>query len=1014
MRIKHPLSLAVSMAVLSAGTLSFSNVALAQGSEVDELMEEVTVTGSRIQKTNLISSSPVVQVDADDFLYRGITRVEDLINDLPQASATQTSGIANGSTGTAVLDLRGLGQERTLVLIDGRRLPPGSPISDGIGADINQIPASLVKRAEVLTGGASAAYGSDAVAGVVNFIMVDDFEGVRLDIQNSVYHHDNDNGRLQGFARDRGFDTPNGSVTDGDTIDISFIIGGNIGDGRGNITAYATYREIDPVLQADRDYSACSLDGAPDSFVCGGSSTIPQGRFTDFGALNGDDTSGYDLILDGNEFADRNGELFNFGPLNYFQRPDERYTAGVFANFELNQNAEVYTQMMFMDTRTNAQIAPSGAFFVTDDLNCGNPFLSDQQFQRICGDFGLTRDDRVSDIVVTRTNPVTMEETESRGSIAIGRRNVEGGPRNDDIRHTSFRGVFGIRGEINDNWAYDFYGQYSEVSLEQTYNNDLSITRIRRALDVVLDPDPESDTFDQPVCQSVVDGSDPNCVPWNIFQEGQVTQAALDYLVLPLFARGTTDQKVFSGYVTGNLGDYGLKLPAAERGVDVVVGLEYRSENLTYEPDQGYLSGDGAGQGGPTLGVDGGIDVKEFFLETSVPIIEGKRFAEALTLDLGYRYSDYSTDETTNTYKVATAWTPSVDLRFRASFQRAVRHPNIRELFRPSGIELFDMANDPCAGEVVNNRIGTRKVDEDNGAVFYEFNPNGRTLEECVRSGVTPGQFGNISRSPAGQYNEVRGGSPDLEPEESDTVSVGFIYSPEFVEGLNLSIDYFDIDVENAIDNIGSEFTLNQCLDTGDAEFCDRIRRGETTGTLWIGEDAIISPDVNIGFFNVEGFDINVDYEFDISDYGSVNINYVATYLTTWDREDVPGQPVVDCVGKWGATCENPKPELAHNMRATWFTPWDVTLSGSWRHIGAVDDLGENEADFDSQDYFDLAALWNITDQTQLRLGVNNVFDKEPPLTADAGPSIYGNGNTFPGTYDALGRYMFLGLNVGF
>lgn len=1011
MRMKHPLSLAVSLAVLGAlptGTLA------QEGDAVDEMLEEVTVTGSRIQKSNLVSSSPVTQVDAEDFRIQGITRVEDLISDLPQAAVTQSSGIANGSTGTAIVDLRNLGPERTLVLIDGRRLPPGSPIEDGIGADLNQIPTALIRRAEVLTGGASAAYGSDAVAGVVNFIMVDDFEGVQIDVQQSVYQHENDNNRLRRLVRDSGFETADGDVTDGDTIDISFMIGGNIADGRGNITAYAGYREIDPILQADRDYSACSLDESPDAFECGGSQTLPQGSFTDFGTLSNGVINGVefgdgpDLIVQGNQFVDRGDTLYNFGPLNFFQRPDERYTAGAMGHFEFNEHAEVYTQMMFMDTRTNAQIAPSGAFFVTDDLNCGNPFLSDQQFQVLCGQYGLDETQNISDIEITRTNEDGVETT-SNGSLFIGRRNVEGGPRNDDIRHTSFRGVFGIRGDINDNWSYDFYGQYSEVSLEQTYNNDLSITRIGRALNVVEDTRPGSDTLGQPVCQSVIDGSDPDCVPWNVFEEGAVTQEALDYLVLPLFARGTTDQKVFSGYVTGNLGDYGIKLPGAETGVDIVVGAEYRSENLSYNPDQGYLSGDGAGQGGPTLGVNGGLDVKEFFLEASIPILEGRRFAEALTVDIGYRYSDYSTDETTDTYKVATAWTPVADLRVRASFQRAVRHANIRELFRPQQLGLFDMATDPCAGAVINGRIATQ--DDDGNDVF---DPTGRTFEQCARSGVTSAQFGNISDSPAGQYNEITGGNEELSPEESDTISFGFVYSPEFVDGLNISVDYFDIEVEDAIDNVGSEFTLNRCLDTGEAEFCDKIQRGATTGTLWVGDDAITSVDVNIGFFNVEGIDISADYEFDISDFGSVGLDYVASYLLTWDREDIPGEPVVDCVGNWGATCENPKPEFINNLRATWYTPWDVTISGAWRHIGAVDDLGENQADFDSQDYFDLAGLWDITDKIQLRLGINNVFDKEPPLTADAGPSIYGNGNTFPGTYDALGRYMFLGLSAGF
>ncbi|WP_406828167.1 TonB-dependent receptor plug domain-containing protein [Microbulbifer sp. ARAS458-1] len=981
---KNLLSVAVAATIMVPALPAFAQ-------EDAQMVEEVVVTGSRIERANDVSVSPVTSVSAEDLKATGVVRVEDLINDLPQVAATQTAGQANGSTGTATVSLRGLGSQRTLVLIDGRRMPAGSPLAGGSGADLNQIPGALVERVEVLTGGSSATYGSDAIAGVVNFIMMDDFEGVRFESQTSVYQHNNNNSDMQDLVTSNGFDVADGSVTDGETNDFSMIIGANLDGGRGNVTAYANYRKIDAVLQADRDYSGCAVSGSPDSFGCGGSSTVPWGRFTDFGANKGDTTEGFDYSVDGDGFTPFS-TLYNYGPLNYFQRPDERWTMGAFGHYEINENAEAYTQVMYADDRTVAQIAPSGAFFVTNDLFCGNPFLSDEQYDAICGVYGLGKDQFVSDLEVVNTDPDTGEVTTTPGAIYIGRRNVEGGPRQDDMRHTTFRGVFGVRGDINENWAYDVYGQYSEVSLEQTYLNDMSSTRIRRALDVRADVD------GNPVCQSVLDGSDPNCVPWNIFQEGGVTQEAIDYLVLPLFARGTTDQEIVSGYVTGDLTDYGVKLPTADTGVAIVAGLESRRESLNYSPDSGFQNGEGAGQGGPTLPVDGKLSVKEIFTEANIPLLSGMAGAEYLGLELAYRYSDYSTDVQTDTYKVAADWQPTTDLKVRASFQSAVRHANIRELYRAQSIGLFDMTYDPCGS----------RTDDDGVVIGPEYSE-----AQCANTGTTSTTYGGNFDSPAGQYNYVGGGNPDLAPEESETVSFGIVYSPEFVEGLTVSADYFNIQVTEAIAGINPETVLRRCAETGNALFCDAVSRG-ANGNLWIGSAGITATDVNIGFFETEGVDINANYGFDVGAYGSIDMNYIATYLTKWDQQEFVGEPIESCAGNWNSSCGTPTPEYVSTLRATWATPWNVDVTGSWRYIGEVTDLGSNGADFDAISYFDLAAAWSATDNVTVRSGISNLLDEEPPLTADAGAGIYGNGNTFPGVYDALGRYAFLGVSVDF
>ena len=963
-------------ALAALATATAAQPAEDEEDEADSAADEVVVvTGSRILRANLVSSSPVTQVDADELLFQGTVRVEDMARTLPQIYSDQNTGQSNGATGTATLDLRNLGTQRTLVLVNGRRLPAGSPLQGGVGTDINQIPGALIRSVEVLTGGASATYGSDAVAGVVNFLMKDDFQGFRFDYQYSGYNHNNDAGKWRRIVEGHGYPAPTGSVTDGETAYLSFVLGGNFDDGRGNATVYATYRDIAEVWQRDRDYSACAL--SDDTESCFGSSTIPQGRFTNFNAGLPDGVAAedynVDLIVQGDQFVRRQGETFNYGSLNYYQRPDEQYSFGGFARYDLNDMVEAYTELMYMDDRTVSQIAPSGNFFRTTSLNCGNPLLSAQQFETICGNVGLTRED-------------------VRAPFWIGRRNIEGGNRQQDLRHTMFRGVLGFRGDINANWRYDASFIRSEVSMENTYLNDLGVTKIRRALDAVRDDDGNI------VCRSVVDGSDPNCVPWNIFRSDGVTQAALDYIVLPLFARGTTKQTIINAYVAGDLD---VRSPAAETGIAVAFGVERRSDNLDFNPDQGFRSGEGAGQGGATNPVTGGFRVSEAFVEADVPLVEGRPWVEELTLNAAYRYSDYDYGVTTNTFGIRGGWALNYDVKLRGSFQRAVRGAHVRELFLPQGFNLFDMTGDPCGGPVENGRTA-----------------EGRTFEECARSGVTQAQFGIIAHSPAGQYNFLQGGNPNLQPEESDTISFGVVYSPSVVDGLTLSLDYFNIRVEKGISGLTPEFILTECLD-GDLAQCEKVRRG-APGDLWIGSDLgssghIIALQDNLAIEEVVGYDLVADYAMSLGSYGTLNIANVLSYISNWDQQELASAPKVPCDGRWGSVCGYPTPDLRNKLRVIWTTPWDLSLTGMWRYFSAVDDVNESDIELESISYLDVAAIWDAHDNVQVRAGINNITDVDPPVAGNgAGPSIQGNGNTFPGMYDALGRYWFVAAGIQF
>ena len=957
---RKPLSLAIQRALTTAtmaATAGIPTAGLAQAQE--QQLEEVIVTGSRIATdANVVTSSPVTTLLAEEIGQRGVTRVEDLLNDLPSITPELTANESNGATGTAVVDLRGLGSERTLVLTNGHRMGFGDVFE--LAPDINQVPGALIERIEVLTGGASSTYGSDAMSGVINFIMKKDFEGVQVDYQYSAYQHEQGDDAVQAQIAANGFQQAPDSVWDGDTQNINITMGVSSADGRGNITAYLGYRDINAITQSERDFSACALSSSGGD-TCAGSATLPTGLFTPF------DGSFYFTVA-GDQFVPWDYSYYNYGPLNHFQRPDERYTAGLFGHYEINEHANVYTEFQFMDDRSNAQIAPSGAFFVTSTINCSNAFLSAQQFAAI----GCTAP---TDVL----------------PLYIGRRNVEGGPRNDDLRHTSYRVLGGIEGEINEAWSYDAYINLSRTIVGEVYNNDLSTTRITRSLDVV-------DVGGVPTCQSVVDGSDPTCVPWNIFETGGVTQAAIDYLTLPLFSTGELRQDQYVAFLSGDLTSHGIISPMAEDGVQVVLGAEYRDERMDYEPDLGYQSGDGAGQGGPVAAVSGGLDVTEFFLETRIPLVQNREWIESLTMDVGYRYSDYSGDVTTDTYKFLGEWTPRSGYKLRGGYNRATRYANIRELFEPRNLGLWS-GTDPCAGA----------------------SPV-QTAAQCANSGVTAAQYGSIPLSPAGQYNAIFGGNLDLDAESSDSFTVGAVFTPEQIPGLTLSVDYVSIDIEDAIDTLDPEFVVTECGRTGDAAYCGLVNRGPN-GNLWIGSSAtapnVVATNINIGFYEVSGIDFFAGYGFDVGAYGEVDLTLRGTQVLVADQQLSPGATIDECAGTYAGVCGRPAPEWRHIITGTWHTPWNAVATASWRFIDGVDEFSQDRFSADEQHYLDLTVEYTPTflnfGETVLSMGVTNVLDNDPPISGYFGNiAVYGNGNTVPGLWDTLGRYFFFGITQKF
>lgn len=940
--------------------------------------EEVTVTGSLIPRKDLEALSPVMVLDAEEITYQGTPRIEDLITALPQAFNAQNSTIANGATGTATVALRHLGAVRTLVLINGRRMPAGDALSQtlGAGADLNFIPAALVKRVDVLTGGASSVYGADAVAGVVNFVLDTDFEGIKGGIRFSGFQHNNNNSVAQEINAARGFDVPSGSIFDGESFAANLAVGGKFGEGKGHASAYVDFRNIPAITKSERDYFNCSVNRGSSGPTCGGSSTTPQGRFIsftpDFGA-NGD------FVLDlstGNTFKPREGEVFNFGPFNHIQRPDKRYTGGGFVQYTVNPHFEAYAEVMFMDDNTDAQIAPTGNFGRTTTINCDNPMLSAQQRDLICTQAGFGPTDFAN---------VTML-----------RRNIEGGARTALLRHIDWRLLAGGRGNFNDNWSYDVYGLHAQVSSPQGYINDLHEDRIGDALDVIGDPNDPS-TWQ---CRS----GNPGCVPWNVFQTGGVTQAAIDYMSVNAVLDSGTDTQMVSATFTGDLESYGLAFPSASEGIQIAVGAQYRNEHLFVNPDEVFELGLRAGSGGETVPVDGSFNVKELFVEALIPVVQDTPGAQDLSLELGYRYSDYSLAGGNSSYKAQMAWAPTKSLKLRTGFNRAVRAPNVRELFRPQGFGLGGdediCANDPATG------VPTA------------------SLEQCQRTGMSAAQYGTVLANPAQQYNTLSGGNPDLDVESADTLTVGIVWTPQAIAGLTATIDYYDIKVEDTIGFLDADDIIQTCANTGDPLLCDLIHR-DRAGTLWLTEEAFTeTTNQNIGELRGRGVDLNVAYPLNLGGSGFINFAFIGTYLL----ENNFKNPLTefDCAGFYGAQCGQPDAKWRHRARATWNTNFNTKISLGWRRIGSTQvddaspdpDLGSpglvesweinGAAVLKTYNYLDLAATYSFRDGVRLMFGVNNVLDEDPPLS----PSLSSTGWT--GTYDPLGRSVYTSLQFEF
>ena len=1016
--LQQAVRFALATLTASAGvTTLHAQTAPAQPAEATAApLQEVVVTGSRLKTPNETAISPISTVTATDITQTGLTRVEDVLNNLPMVFAGMNSTTSNGNDGTASIDLRGLGNQRTLVLVNGRRLGPGA--GDGRNySDINQIPAPLIERVDILTGGASSVYGADAVAGVVNFVLNTHFEGVEVTAGYHFNQHNNSNSYVQSLNTAAGYPLPPSEVNTAFGKYASVIMGSNFADNRGNATAYLTYDNQGPALQKNFDYSNCNLGPASATTLsCGGSSTSRGGSFRAYNSTFGHRL--YNYTVDPNTGAFRPfsaaTDLYNFAPENYYQVPNERWTMGAFVNYEINSHVTAYMELMYTRNNSEAQIAESGDFGNGQLVPCNDPLLTAGEVAQICSPANLLAQGNP-----TIAYPGGPAGGEPASLLYILRRNVEGGPRIATFNTNSAHQVAGLRGDINDAWSYDVYAQHSSVDSQNGNENYMSNASIINSLQVVPGPG------GAPTCISVLNGSDPKCVPWNIWVPGGVTPGALQYLSVPLLVDATVTEYVVSGSVTGDLGKYGVQLPSASSGLQINVGAEYRSESADFLPDLLSQQGNAAGSGGPTPPVHGNFHVGEAFTELRLPLVTDKTGAEDLSLEGGYRYSDYTVGFTTNTYKIGLEWAPVKDIRLRGSYQRAVRAPNIGELYTPQTVGL-DGSSDNCAAPLAAGSPAAP-----NPAAKLT---TGYTYAQCALSGVTAAQFGNIAPNPANQYNGLIGGNPSLLPEVADTYSAGFVLTPHVVPNLSISVDYFDIKIDQVIGPIGGDVILNNCLNgVNTSYYCPLVHRG-VGGSLWLTPAGFVTDtNANQGALATTGIDFKASYRVPLPSAGSLLFGFEGTDLIKLETTPVAGQGSYDCKGYFGSTCGAGSPGWRHVLNTTWSTPWDAfDLTLRWRYIGSTSSELTSSNPFltgtpyvplskiSAYNYLDLTGAFDVYKNIRLQIGVNNIMDKDPPLivgsdcstSSPAGANC--NGNTFPGLYDAMGRYWFFELQAKF
>jgi outer membrane receptor protein involved in Fe transport len=974
---------AVRLALIAAGTTGAGIYAPGSVAQEAEL-EQIVVTGSRIQRQDFESASPIVSLSSETFDKLGVQNAETLINTMPQVVPSFSTGNNNPGGGQAFINLRGLGAVRNLVLVDGKRMTPGN--ESGI-VDINTIPTGLIERVEIISGGASAVYGSDAVAGAVNFILKDNFNGVEIDGQYGLSE--------QG---------------DAGSSNVNITMGSDFAEGRGNAVLFASYDDRDELTKGEREFSkqAVSL-----------TSFFPQGGF--FAGPNGPSQAAVDTLFqsygvapgrvlrndtfsfnqDGTIFAtsasaatvvenfrgDPNSidvasnffpgrYSYNFEPWNKLIIPQERVSLGAQANYEITDNAEAYTRMLFTNYSSSTSLAPSpaptgnnftnpaaGAFFtlpVTNPFVQANPDLLALMNSRTGDNAALAGSGAAEDIIFRR-------------------RFVESGPRVESYERDTYQILVGTRGDITDNWSFDVYGAHGKYNSMENQDGNISVTAVERLLDA---PD-----GGQSLCAG---GFDP-------IGAGTLSPECAKFVTVLAKNTVTLEQNLAEATVSGDL----FNLPAG--AVSSAFGAFWQEQMFEFLPDSILSSGDVAGFNAQDE-IIGRVSNTDLFAELYFPLVKDLPGVQNLGLTVGYRYSDHSNSGESDSYKAELDWTVIDAVRVRGSYQRAVRAPNIGELFSPQQEDNPEVT-DPC------NADSAVRSGPDAAAA--------RAL--CLAQGV-PAAIIDTYQQTTDQIDALAGGNPDLGEETADTYTAGIVWRPGFSDRLSMSLDYYNIEIADVISAIDPSIVASRCFnqDGANPTFTQNNFYCALFGRDSIGQiQDLLEIQNNLAILRTDGIDLQLDYGFEMGTFGDLGINLVGNYVFAFEEQQLPGDKFQDFVGTIGNAPGETIPEWKATLSLTWniatvSTQLRARFLPSMDHeetvvVGSKDPEDCGCTGVDSITYLDLTASWQPWEAVTLRFGVENLTDEDPELYD---PQV--DSGTDPSTYDVVGRRYFMAATYKF
>lgn len=945
-------------ALAMIGTISASAV-FAQQADPQKL-ERIEITGSRIKKSDATAESPIVAITAEELRQSGIVTVEQFLNTLPQVTAGLSSQSNNpSSNGRAFIDLRGLGSGRNLVLINGRRAM-GS--TGGGTVDTNTIPTSLIERVEVITGGAATAYGADAVAGVVNFIMKKNFKGLELDAQHRWTERN-----------------------DGKESTASMTMGGTFDGGRGSAVFGGGYFKRDSIYKGAREFSAQASNTTgtfPGGSLSFGTNTPTQAAVDAiFGAdkcnTNGGST-GYGVNPDGSLFCtgvagNANRDVvnyrgpekdiataffpdtfsYNFEPDNALVLPMERWSMYTALNYEVNNHFRPYASFQFTNYNAKSELAPTPATGFT--VPTTNPFLSNE----------------AKALLAARANPTA--------TVSLNKRFNTLGGRTSFNTHDVWQGIAGANGDIAGDWTYDVYATYGRSVQNETQGGNVRIPRVQALL-------------------NAADGGASLCAGgFNPFGPSSLSPECQTYIGLEAKNLTTVIQKVVEGTVTGPV----VQLPAGS--LDAVVGVGYRALDFDFKPDSGLQPGQVAGFN-EQLPVKGKLDFKDVFAEAVIPLLRNKPGVKYLAATVGARVSDSNISGQDSSYKLTVDWAINNTVRFRGGAQTAVRAPNVNELFAPQLNNFPTFTNsDPC------NTTGAIAATYRNGA------DAAKVQALCAAQSAVAGGAAYVQ--PSGQATGITGGNPTLMPEKSKSFTAGIVLQP--TRDLSATIDYWSIDLKEVIGAVGATTIVQRCYNRDGAnptysatnEWCQLFTRDPNNG----GVIGLKQLSRNQAFQKVTGVDIGVDYALSLQQMGSLRWNLLVTWNEKSTSQTTAVDPINDFVGTIGSTTGSAIPKWRASL-STIYSLGNLSLQMANRYIDKMVHANTvtggspvSNTGTAATWYHDISARYAITPNISVRAGVSNVTDQQPRLYT---PNI--QANTDPSTFDVLGRRYFLGLNAKF